>query len=84
MKILALSLVLCSVATIAHAEVKVDETLKNNFSYVNLAEPSQQDATALLMVKNNENGKKASAEKGVESDVSQCTVSNKQFVYCRR
>jgi hypothetical protein len=85
MKILALILLLTSIAATAHAEMKIDTSLQNQFTYINLAESKQPDATAMLMIENNDdNGASLSGSKKTEPDVSQCVVSNKQFVFCRR
>jgi hypothetical protein len=85
MKILALVLLLTSIAATAHAEVKIDTSLQNEFTYINLAESRQTDATAMLMLENKDDkGASPSGSKKTEPDVNQCVVSNKQFVFCRR
>ena len=79
LSIAALCLLLTGFQLPSNAEVKIDETLKNNFSYINLEPQLKQDAVNLLLL---EEGKQKLTTENKPEVPSQCFAMNKAFVNC--
>jgi len=63
-----------------NAEVKIDEALKQNFSYINDVPVLKPDAPALLLLELAK--QKDSTSSKATPDKPQCFATNKQFINC--
>lgn len=65
----------------AGAEIKVDESLKKNYSYINEMPELKPEAMTFLMIE--APGQKITTESKAIDNKSQCSITNKLFVNCR-
>lgn len=79
---LLFSLSLSGFSPAANAEVNIDESLKQNFTYLDAAPALKPNAMTFLMLQSPK--QKETSESKPVAEKQQCFASNKQFVNCLR
>lgn len=81
---LMMAAVLVNLSGLAQAESTVDQSLKSDYSYVDLSTAGKEESSALLMVQPDNQKESNATEASDRPAASQCFAANKQFVHCMR